>query len=141
MNTNKYELRNKFVQAKYFHETFRFDGRNQRVSMPPPFNHLTLRVFLRKYPERIHFHTNISDNSIWVERSTPQKSLPVFTPYPHNLGNFPHYSASSFNWDDYIDIDDKYKVEQFEFGPDEDEKGNEEKLTLRYLLKLVPNSN
>ena len=35
---------------------------------------------------------------------------------------------SSFNWDDYIDIDDKYKVEQFEFGPDEDEKGNEEKL-------------
>lgn len=62
------------------------------VQMPPPIT-TSLRVFLRTYPERIHMYTNVTDNSIWVQKAAGLISIPTFSPVPHNLGYFDHFCA------------------------------------------------
>lgn len=80
---------------------------------PPPINK-SLRVLLRIHPEMFHIYCDVKNNTFWVRRCKTILELPVFESVAHPVGHFQHFKADPFDWDSYVDIDDKYKVEIFE---------------------------
>jgi hypothetical protein len=87
------------------------------VQIPMPIK-VSLKVFIRSYPERLHVHCNTVEGTYWIETAKTAIELPTFSTYPHNLGKFPYAVLPPFDWDSYKDIDDKYKIEQIELGHD-----------------------
>lgn len=119
-----------------------------KVFVTPPLQGVSLRVFLRKYPERIHLHTNTANNSVWVQPATKRNWIPTFMPYPHNLGHYKHYESKvDFNWDDYMDIDDKYKLEEadvsmsVEIPPEQSETGSNENIVIDEQNLIKPQNS
>lgn len=84
------------------------------VFIPPPPINKGLRILLRIHPERFHIYCDIKNNTFWVRRSKTILELPVFDSVSHTVGHFQHFQAEPFDWDNYMDVDDKCKVETFE---------------------------
>jgi hypothetical protein len=80
---------------------------------PPPINK-SLRILLRIHPQRFHMYCDTKNNTFWVRGCKTILELPVFDGVPHTVGHFQHFKAEPFDWDNYMDIDDKYKIETFE---------------------------
>eukprot|EP01039_Chlorochromonas_danica_P010011 gene10008-11071_t len=60
------------------------------VLQPPPPIKVSLRVFLRSFPERIHVYTDIVRGTMWIERAVGVLQTPTFATVPHSLGYFKH---------------------------------------------------
>jgi hypothetical protein len=90
------------------------------VQIPPPVK-VSLKVFIRSYPERLHVHCNTVENTYWIEKLKSTIEIPTFSSFPHYLGKFPYAKLPPFDWDSYKDIDDKYKVEAIEIEEEKKE--------------------
>ena len=82
------------------------------VKVPPCFP-ISLRVFLRRYPERIFIHTDTSEDIMWVQEPARPLQLPTFSNINIQIGRFKHYQPPKFNWSNYKDVDDMYQVDDF----------------------------
>jgi hypothetical protein len=83
------------------------------VTVPLPVK-VSLKVFVRSYPEHLHIHCNTALRTYRIEKSTKLCQIPTFTSVPYNLGGLQYESFGPFDWDSYKDIDDKYKIETTE---------------------------
>lgn len=83
-----------------------------KIILSPPIK-TSLRVFLRKYPERIQIYCNTTTNSLWIERTKNSISFPVFSPVPHTLGYYKHYQPNDINWSELKEFDDRNQIIEY----------------------------
>jgi len=79
--------------------------------VPPPLGEISLRTFIRCYPEHFYIHHDVTNGSCWVRRAKELFTIPSVTFYPAEMGTVKHFKERRFNWDKYADIDDRKRVE------------------------------
>jgi hypothetical protein len=101
---------------------------------PPPCIKTSLRVFLRKYPERVYIHTDVTDGSLWVHCVTRPYQLPTFGNFSVEIGTFPYFKPKYYNWAANKDIDDMYKIETLPPEEEEEQEGGDEDVSQKKVL-------
>jgi hypothetical protein len=109
------------------------------ITLPPPLRNKSLRVILRKYPERIHIYTDTTNNTHYVRRTKDLMDIPIFNLAPHTLGSFKHFQSPKpdFDWDSYQDIDDTHFHERFLTAEEEAEEAAAKKREEEEKAKLA----
>lgn len=81
----------------------------------PPFIKTSLRVFLRRFPDKIHMVVDTDKCHYWVRRPPSTEKilyqLPTFANFPVNMGHVHHHKPDPFDWDAHADINDTKRVE------------------------------
>jgi hypothetical protein len=75
------------------------------VPLPPGVKCSSLRVFLRKFPERIHVYTDIGIDEMWILECNKERQMPTFTTQNVTIGHVSLYEPLEFDWDEYADVD------------------------------------
>lgn len=84
---------------------------NAGLFVPPPLGDITLRTFIRSYPEHFQMHCDMTSGLYWVKRTNELYTLPTFGYYPAELGTVKHFRERKFQWEKYEDLDDRKRVE------------------------------
>ena len=79
--------------------------------VPPPLGDISLRTFIRSFPDVFYTHLDTTSGLCWVRRAKVALTLPTRGFYPAELGTVKHFRERRFNWDKYADIDDRKLVE------------------------------
>lgn len=98
------------VQVRNFNGKIELAELSKRLQSPPCIK-TSLRVFIRKYPERFHIYLDTTSGKFWVEETRYKKQLPSFGTMPIEIGFLKHYETPLFDWDAYKDFDDTKPVE------------------------------
>lgn len=75
------------------------------VPLPPGVKCPSLRVFLRKFPDKIHVYTDIGIDEMWILECNKDRQMPTFSTQNVTIGHIPFYEPQDFDWDDFADID------------------------------------
>ena len=84
----------------------------QKVEVPTALQAYSIRSFLRKYPEKIYIHVDITNGISWaMETKENSKQLVTFSTTPITLGLSKPLDLAPFDWNSYADIDDTRRLE------------------------------